>query len=108
MKIDTMNEKFLKINKQPDFFYKNMLNTLTELNIEYQIDIFVLLSILLRFMSGKESGLTEDANINKTIERIMKNHEIHNVSELTRKLQLMMDNIRIRKLAGMPQLGGVQ
>jgi len=106
---NTMNKKLLEMYKNnPEFFYKKMIDTLTEMNLEYQIEIFLLLEVVIKIISDEKFTEQDDISAGMLVEKIMKNHDLKNVEELIKKRQISIDAMTVRTLAGLVPLGGVQ
>jgi len=101
-----MNDNSInKINSE--FYYKKMIDNLTEMNIEYQIEIYSLLAVVIKMISSSEVTEQDEISAGIIVERIMKNHDLKSVKDLVKKRQISVDSMKARTLLGMPSLGGI-
>ena len=94
--------------KDTDFFNKKVIDSLTELNDDYRLEVFILLSICLRLLSGNEPDLVNDNDIKGAVVKIADRHNIKTADDLKTKINALVNSIKEKRFINLPTIGDVQ
>ena len=99
-----LEEKLSNMYKDnPLLFMKKTIDTLSEMNLEYQLELYTLLSIVIRYITATDDISEETKEQFKLVaDRILTNHSIESIHDLKTAVKNVHDTLKARRLNDMP------